>query len=196
MSEEWREGEGDNGMSRFGAFSAIPYVLAFWAVVVALVFVACGCSTVEKAWELGSRYKIEKREAKPDDAQPTPQANVMAIPRVDVWHGGDLSGAQPDARCVLTLSDGGRTWSAYPDDWQGGLFPARCVVAYPEGGQTHAGYYDWLPRPPRRRDFKNFAGNQNGIRPPAGVPLTFWLVEGNGRRRSANVLQLVWDGHE
>jgi hypothetical protein len=38
MSEEWRDGEGDHGMSRFGAFSAIPYVVAIYSAVVLAAF--------------------------------------------------------------------------------------------------------------------------------------------------------------
>jgi hypothetical protein len=39
MSEEWRDGEGDHGMSRFGAFSAIPYVVAICIAVVLAAFI-------------------------------------------------------------------------------------------------------------------------------------------------------------
>jgi hypothetical protein len=39
MSEEWREGEGEGGMSRFGAFSAIPTVVALCIAVVLAAFI-------------------------------------------------------------------------------------------------------------------------------------------------------------
>jgi hypothetical protein len=53
MSEQWRDAPGDDGMSRFGAFDAIPFVagvtcaaVAAGVMVVGLAYICCivgGC---------------------------------------------------------------------------------------------------------------------------------------------------------
>ena len=51
MSEEWREGEGDQGMSRYGAMGCPVLALVLWLVVGGLLAFAAGACL----WALGER---------------------------------------------------------------------------------------------------------------------------------------------
>jgi hypothetical protein len=150
----------------------------------------------ERAAALIDRYIIAPVPSvpSPGGTGSVPSIPAAAIPSLAVVFGGTAGqSAEYDPRYILAVSPDGRDWSPMPDDWQTapGLYPGICCAAYqrPDGSWV-GGKFEWLPRPPRPRNWGNIANGYTGggnawVPPASGTPMILWVVEGNGRRRSS-----------
>jgi hypothetical protein len=160
-----------------------------WRLVMSLVLVATlsGCGAL-RTWDraviwVGERIGLEKPAEEPED-EPVFVPNEPALNIVELWGGVRLPD-RVDPRYVLTVSEDGRNWSAAPDDWPMWLHgPAVCMAFYERApGQWVGGKYDWLPRPPRPRDWNNVRSGYSGwVAPPSGTQMKMFAVSSDGRR--------------
>lgn len=164
-----------------------------------------GCTTAQRQWIVNEidDWAYEKNEERPNeqpdikppidkpDTQPHPIAG-----KVSKWHGENYSGAVIDPNYQLTVSSDGRNWSAMPSDWTDGgnmLFPAICVMVWKRPDGSYAGgKYEWLPNPPRPRDWKNIHNGYSGWEaPPSGTVVQVFAFTHKGGRAS-NPVEVIF----
>ena len=139
------------------------------------------------------RNRVAEFEGAGGTIEDFPEPELHIVDQISTWYGGvRMAGATLDLKYELAVSHDGRNWSEMPDSWREGygmLFPAICAAAYQrEDGVWVGGKYEWLPRPPRIRAWKNISNHYGGWEPPRpGTSMLVWAYTSNGHRVSNTV---------